>query len=261
MIYYVGIDIGSTASKVCILGEKLFVLPTGWSSKETALQIQQMLMEEGIDITSDEVKVTATGYGRMNVSYADYIVTEITCHARGARELAGEDCTVIDVGGQDTKVILIEDGMVQDFLMNDKCSAGTGKFLEVMANRLEVTLSELFELAEKGNAVPISSLCTVFAESEVISLIGEGRSREDIAAGIVHSVAAKVAQLAQRKELADTVVLTGGLSPNRYFAQVLSEKLQKPVQNKTDGRYAGAIGAAILAKEKSERRNKKIKGV
>lgn len=237
--------------------ERMFVLPTGWSSKETALQIQQMLMKDKVDVTSDEVKVTATGYGRMNVPYADYVITEITCHARGACEMAGRDCTVIDVGGQDTKVILVADGMVQDFLMNDKCSAGTGKFLEVMANRLEVTLFELFELAKKGTGVPISSLCTVFAESEVISMIGEGRSREDIAAGIVHSVAAKVAQLAQRKELVDIVVLTGGLGPNEYFSRVLSERLQKQVSIQKDGRYAGAIGAALLAKEKSERRSRK----
>ena len=112
-----------------------------------------------------------------------FVITEITCHGRGGREMAGNDCAIIDVGGQDTKVILVEQGMIQDFLMNDKCSAGTGKFLEIMANRLGVTIEELFELASQGNAVPISSLCTVFAESEVISMIGEGRSREDIAAG------------------------------------------------------------------------------
>lgn len=106
-------------------------------------------------------------------------------------------CNLLMLGGQDTKVILIDQGMIQDFLMNDKCSAGTGKFLEIMANRLGVTIAELFDLAEQGTVVPISSLCTVFAESEVISMIGEGRSREDIAAGVVNSVAEKVAQLAE----------------------------------------------------------------
>lgn len=251
-MYYVGIDIGSTASKVVALGEKelQFVLPTGWSSKETASTIREKLLEEDIDVESDSVKVVATGYGRISVNFADHIITEITCHARGGREYGGNDCAIIDVGGQDTKVILVEYGMVSDFLMNDKCSAGTGKFLEIMANRLGVTLNELFEMAKQGKAVPISSLCTVFAESEVISYIGEGSKREDIAAGVVASVAAKVAQLCQRKRLPDKVILTGGLSHSEYFASILSSKIGKKVMPTENGRYAGALGAALLAKEK-----------
>ena len=142
---FVGIDIGSTASKVSVRGDKEinYVLPTGWSSKETAGTIKEKLLEEGVDVEAEDTKVVATGYGRIAVDYADYVITEITCHARGGREFAGNDCAVIDVGGQDTKVIILEDGMVKDFLMNDKCSAGTGKFLEIMANRLGVTLQEL----------------------------------------------------------------------------------------------------------------------
>lgn len=122
-------------------------------------------MAEGVDVHADDVKVVATGYGRAAVDFADYVITEITCHARGGREMAGDNCAIIDVGGQDTKVIIVENGMVQDFLMNDKCSAGTGKFLEIMANRLGVALQELFHMAQAGTALPISSLCTVFAES------------------------------------------------------------------------------------------------
>lgn len=256
--HYVGIDIGSTAAKVVVTGAKTlhFVMPTGWSSKETAREIREKLLAEGIEVGGESTQVVATGYGRVAVEYADHVVTEITCHARGGRELAGDNCSIIDVGGQDTKVILVSQGMVQDFLMNYKCSAGTGKFLEIMANRLGVTLEELFELASRGEPVPISSLCTVFAESEVISLIGEGRDREDIAAGVVHSVAAKVAQFAKRKELQDAVLLTGGLSPNPYFAQVLSEKLERKVLSKAEGRYAGALGAARLAQEKKRKQRK-----
>lgn len=185
------------------------------------------------------------------------MITEITCHARGGREIGSGDCAVIDVGGQDTKVILISQGMVQDFLMNDKCSAGTGKFLEIMANRLGVSLSELFDLADTGEVLPISSLCTVFAESEVINYIGEGRRREDIAAGVVDSVAAKVAQLALRKELPEQVILTGGLSGSGYFARILSEKIERKVESEDCGRYAGALGAALLAEEKFKRRGGK----
>ena len=254
-MYYVGIDIGSTASKVVVIGEKelRFVLPTGWSSKETTLLIKEKLLENGVNVESDSVKVVATGYGRIAVDFSDHVITEITCHARGGREIAGSECAIIDVGGQDTKVILMENGIVIDFLMNDKCSAGTGKFLEIMANRLGITLNELFEMAKRGNAVSISSLCTVFAESEVISYIGEGRNREDIAAGVVDSVAAKVAQLCQRKKLPEKVILTGGLSHSEYFAGILSKKVGKKVESTESGRYAGALGAAFLAKEKKKR--------
>lgn len=254
-MYYVGIDIGSTASKVVVMGDAdlRFVLPTGWSSKETSITIRERLLENKIDVESDDVKVVATGYGRVAVDFADYIITEITCHARGGRELAGNECAIIDVGGQDTKVILIENGMVIDFLMNDKCSAGTGKFLEIMANRLGITLDDLFEMAKKGNAVSISALCTVFAESEVINYIGEGRKREDIAAGVVESVATKVAQLCQRKKLPEKVILTGGLSHSEYFSEILSKKIGKSAEPMESGRYAGALGAALLAKEKKKK--------
>ena len=130
---YIGIDIGSTASKVAVKGDHdlHFVLPTGWSSKETCQTIKDRLLEDGIDVLSDDSKVVATGYGRVAVDFADHVITEITCHARGGREMAGDECAIIDVGGQDTKIILVSGGMVQDFQMNDKCSAGTGKFLEI----------------------------------------------------------------------------------------------------------------------------------
>ena len=253
---YVGIDIGSTASKVVVRGETQmeFVLPTGWNSKETTRIIQERLKEHNVDVLDETTKVVATGYGRIAVDFADYVITEITCHARGGRELGSDNCGIIDVGGQDTKVILVQNGMVHDFLMNDKCSAGTGKFLEVMANRLGVTLQELFDLAAAGEVLPISSLCTVFAESEVINYIGEGRKREDIAAGVVDSVAAKVAQLAQRKNLPEQVILTGGLSHSRYFTRILSAKMNQTVTPTDYGRYAGALGAAILAEEKSKKK-------
>lgn len=252
-MYYVGIDIGSTASKVVVEGDKRthFVLPTGWSSKETTEEIKKRLRDMQVDVESDDTKIVATGYGRVAVDFADYVITEITCHARGGKELAGGDCSIIDVGGQDTKVILVECGMVSDFLMNDKCSAGTGKFLEIMANRLGVTINELFNMAKQGTVLPISSLCTVFAESEVINYIGEGKKREDIAAGVVDSVANKVAQLAQKKQLGGKVILTGGLSHSEYFTQILSAKLKREVEAEEFGRYAGAFGAALLAKEKS----------
>ena len=249
---YVGIDIGSTASKVVVEGDKKehFVLPTGWSSKETCEKIKNKLLEMGVDVTSDDTKVVATGYGRIAVDFADHVITEITCHARGGRELAGGDCSIIDVGGQDTKVIIVQNGMVSDFQMNDKCSAGTGKFLEIMANRLGVTINELFDMAAAGEVIPISSLCTVFAESEVINYIGEGKKREDIAAGVVDSVANKVVQLAQKKELGDRVILTGGLSHSIYFTGILSDKLDQKVESEEFAVLRGHTGQHFLPEKK-----------
>ena len=249
---YVGIDIGSTAAKVVVRGETetKFVIPTGWSCKMAAGSIKDLLLEKGVDVLKDETKVVSTGYGREAVDYAGKTVTEITCHGKGAAEIFGGEkaVTVIDVGGQDTQVINLENGIVTDFIMNDKCAAGTGKFIEIMANRLNVELSEMFELAKKGDPVPISSLCTVFAESEVISHIAEGRSREDIAAGIISSVALKVSSLCSKQKLAEKVVLTGGLSENEYFADLLSKRLRKQVEISAEGRYAGALGASLMAR-------------
>lgn len=173
---FVGIDIGSTASKIVVLNEekdKIIhkkLMPSGWNSKETGEKIKNWL--ESLGLNEMNSKVVATGYGRISVPYANKIVTEITCHAKGVDFLFPKDLTIIDIGGQDTKVIVSQKGKVLDFIMNDKCSAGTGKFLEIMANRLGLSLEEIFELAKIGNEVSISSTCTVFAEFEVISLMG-----------------------------------------------------------------------------------------
>lgn len=249
---YIGIDIGSTASKVCVIrGEaepEFRVMPTGWNSKITAGIIRDGLTEMLGSL--EECRIVATGYGRISVDYADKVITEITCHGRGGYEMIGQDCSIVDIGGQDTKFINVRNGRAVDFLMNDKCAAGTGKFIEVMANRLGLTIEELFDLAAKGKPLPLSSICTVFAESEVINYMGEGKEKEEIAAGVIHSVATKVVALMQRKELMDTVIITGGLSDNVFFAGLLSEKLHREVIPMPKGRYAGAYGAAILAREK-----------
>ena len=251
MKYFTGIDIGSTATKVVVLDETnmvdCFVIPTGWSSKETAAAVARRLADSGRPVDA-EMKVVATGYGRVAVDYAARTVTEISCHGKGGAALFGRDCSIVDIGGQDTKVITVENGMPSSFLMNDKCSAGTGKFLEIMANRLGVDLTELFSLAEKGEPLAISSMCTVFAESEVISHIGAGERREDIAAGVVDSVVGKVAGLCARHGLNGEVLLTGGLCECSYLVQRLGQKLGKTVHADPMGRYAGALGAALIAR-------------
>ena len=151
-------------------------------------------------------------------------------------------------------MIIVQNGMVSDFQMNDKCSAGTGKFLEIMANRLGVTINELFDMAAAGEVIPISSLCTVFAESEVINYIGEGKKREDIAAGVVDSVANKVVQLAQKKELGDRVILTGGLSHSIYFTGILSDKLDQKVESEEFGRFCGGIRGSTSCQRKERQK-------
>ncbi|SHJ80769.1 CoA-substrate-specific enzyme activase, putative [Hathewaya proteolytica DSM 3090] len=251
-MYYVGIDIGSTAAKVAMFkGEDLvstFTMPTGWSSLETAKSIKDRIESE-FDICSTDYKVVATGYGRVSVPYADKTVTEITCHGRGAAHLYDDNCTVIDIGGQDTKVITLENGMVTDFIMNDKCSAGTGRFMEIMANVLGISIDELCDLASKGGGVTISSMCTVFAESEVISLIGRGEKKEDIAFAVIDSIVSKVKSLCGRHSSGNKYFLTGGLCDCDYIVESLSKKLEKDIKTCKDARYAGAIGAALLAKK------------
>ena len=250
-MYYVGIDIGSTASKVSVFDEnelKLnFVMPTGWSSVESSNRIREKLKDEGIDV--EEAKVIATGYGRVSVPYAHKTITEITCHGKGAYYLTGSDLvTVVDIGGQDTKIITIEDGNVTNFIMNDKCAAGTGRFLELMANTLGVSLDHMANMALEGEDIKISSMCTVFAESEVISLIGRGVKREDIARGVFNAIIGRIKTLLSKQGIRGDLYLTGGLCELEPFIKLLSENLDKEVKTNPLARYAGSIGGAILAK-------------
>lgn len=249
-MYQVGIDIGSSAAKVAVIEDnkvvKTILLDTGFSGRKIAEKIYLMLEKDGI--TKENSRYVATGYGRISVPYANKVVTEITCHGKGAQFLFEEDGTVIDIGGQDTKGIMLKKGRVMKFIMNDKCSAGTGKFIEVMTNRLGLIQDELSELARKGNPITISSMCTVFAESEVISLIGKGTPREDIAYGVIESVVTKVVQLISQVQ-GEKYFLTGGLCEDSYVIERLSKALDAPVLSKPLARYAGAIGAAILAEE------------
>lgn len=247
-MYQVGIDIGSSAAKVAVIeGDKVvktLLLNTGFSSRKTADEIFETLKNDGI--TKENARFVATGYGRISVPYADDVVTEITCHGKGAGYLFQENGTVIDIGGQDTKGISLRNSRIMKFIMNDKCSAGTGKFLEVMTNRLGLTQNELSELAKQGNPITISSMCTVFAESEVISLIGKGTAREDIAYGVIESVVTKVVQLVSQVP-GEKYFLTGGMCDDAYIISRLENALKAPVISAPLARYAGAIGAALLA--------------
>ncbi len=249
--YGIGVDIGSTATKVVVLDDggtlvHTELMPTGYSSVDAADRVARALDAAGYDVESDAVRIVATGYGRVAVPYADKVVTEITCHGVGAARLFGPQGTVVDVGGQDTKVIQLKGGRVVKFTMNDKCAAGTGRFLEIMADRLGVSQEEMARLAREGSETKISSMCTVFAESEVISLVGRGVPRADIARGVIDSVVARVAALAGQS-LAGPIFLTGGLCDNAFVIERLSDALGASVTTCPEARYAGALGAADRA--------------
>ena len=248
--YGVGIDIGSTCAKTVVVdadGGMLWrdLRPTGWSSADTAQDIRRDLPEA----FAGNARFVATGYGRVSVPFADKCVTEITCHARGAMALFQlNDLDVVDIGGQDTKIIVIRGGGVSEFMMNDKCSAGTGRFLEVMANTLAVRPDALCEMARNGAETRISSLCTVFAESEVINLIGRGTPRENIAWGVVDSIAQKVKTQAGKLRLGSgPLCLTGGLCDFPFVCERLERAFGREVRTSPDARFAGALGAALTA--------------
>ena len=253
MKLFVGIDIGSTCAKTIVMNENKEIIfknliPTGWSSIQAAGLIKKEI-EALPEYNEAEIKYVATGYGRVSVPYTNKTITEISCHGLGAAYIFKDrDCLIIDIGGQDTKIISIENGMVNDFVMNDKCSAGTGRFLEIMSNTMALELNEMCELARSGSGISISSMCTVFAESEVISLIGNGTAQKDIAFGVVESITNKVRSqcgklLSGKKE----VYLTGGLCEIDYIIESLSQKTGSPVKSNPLARYAGAVGAALKA--------------
>lgn len=248
-----GIDIGSLSAEVVIMDQSgvlgYVILPAGSSSKDTAEKaLLAALRETRLDRRKLEY-IVATGYGRISVPFADERVTEITCHACGAFFLEPAIRTVIDIGGQDSKAIrLNEEGKVLDFAMNDKCAAGTGRFLEVMAQALEVELAGLAALSEQAQrSVQISSMCTVFAESEVVSLIAEGLPREEIARGLHEAVAGRTAGLVYRIGLKEAVMMTGGVAKNGGVVRSLEDKLQVPIIIPPEPQIVGALGAALIA--------------
>ncbi len=257
--YVAGIDVGSSATKGILLldGKPVFkcMLPTGTDLAATARECMRQLLH-GNGLTEKDLSfVVSTGYGRARVEEADRTVTEITCHGRGAKALVPRAGLVIDIGGQDSKVIrLDEDGMVADFVMNDKCAAGTGRFLEVMAERLGVSLLDFGRMWKAAKMpVDISSTCTVFAESEVISLLSGGIAPEPIIRGLCDAVADRLLGMVHRVGIAPNVVMTGGVSKNSGVRLSLEKKLSQRVSVPAASQFAGAYGAAIIAHELAQR--------
>jgi predicted CoA-substrate-specific enzyme activase len=253
----VGIDVGSITTKAAVVKDGNLIadrlLLTGYNARDAGRKVfEEMIADLGIKASAVD-KIISTGYGRKSVDFADKAVTEITCHAAGAHYLNPAVRSIIDIGGQDSKAIVIdENGGVKDFAMNDKCAAGTGRFLEVMARALEVDIDDFGGVSLKADMpAKISSLCTVFAESEVISLISKGEKRENIIAGIHESIAARVVAMAGRIGLTAPLMMTGGVAKNKGVVKALERKTGHAIEVSEKTQVTGAIGAALIAAFKS----------
>ena len=252
--YYAGIDSGSTSTDVVILDQNReivtgIILPTGAGAAIGAERaLEEALSDAGLH-RDDLDAIVTTGYGRTAIEDGDKSITEITCHARGTHYLDPNVRTVVDIGGQDSKVIrLDETGAVINFVMNDKCAAGTGRFLEMMAKTMEMDLDEMSVTGlNYKEDITISSMCTVFAESEVVSLIAQNKASEDIVHGLNKAVAAKTAALVKRVGGEETYMMTGGVSKNKGLVKTLEEKLGTALVISDRAQLCGALGAALFA--------------
>jgi predicted CoA-substrate-specific enzyme activase len=251
--YFAGVDIGSTMTKVVIMDGGIIssiIGPTDPEQRRYANKVMEKALQK-VDIPFNAITyVVATGYGRINVPFADKQITEISCHARGVVYFLPEAKTIIDIGGQDSKAIKIENGRPIDFVMNDKCAAGTGRFLEVTAEALGVPLEEMGRMAMEGkNPAQISSLCTVFAEQEVVARLAEGVPLNDLLAGILESLANRISRMVNRLRVTKEVVITGGGAKNIGLVKALSEKLGCAALVPPEPLLTGAVGAALLGKD------------
>lgn len=255
-MYFLGIDIGSSATKLIavdaqaqVAGRSVVQLGTG--TRGVSKAVESFYATSGL--RPEEIVMTvATGYGRLTFEGADVQFSEISCHAKGVNRVLPSVRTIIDIGGQDTKVIQIDEkGVIQQFAMNDKCAAGTGRFLDVMSKVLDVGLSNLGDSdAQHTEILPISNTCTVFAESEVISKLSAGHPIPNIVAGIHQAVARRVAGLTLRVGTAPDIALTGGVAQNSGIIRALEAELKCTLRIPEDPQVTGALGAALLARER-----------
>ena len=252
-MYTIGLDSGSTTTKgVLFSADQLvarYLIPTAGNPRGAMTKVVDYFKDQhGLS----QVKLVTTGYGRKLIP-ADLVVTEITCHGKGAEYLLPGVTQVIDIGGQDCKAIQLNGkGSVTEFSMNDRCAAGTGRFVEVMMRTLGEEIADLDTFVQAATPITINSMCTVFAESEVISLISKGEERADIALGVLHSIAQRISSQYSklRPKRGETILLTGGLSKSTAFSEVLAHYVLAPVQTDELSQFAGAIGAAQIGIKK-----------
>jgi predicted CoA-substrate-specific enzyme activase len=255
MDFFAGIDVGSLSTEAVILDERqeivcYSIIETGANSTQAAGKALEIALAQADLRRSCLKRIVATGYGRVSVPFADRRITEISCHGLGAYTLFPDTGMVIDIGGQDSKVIKVgSGGRVIDFAMNDKCAAGTGRFLEVMAAKLQVPLNEMGDLSiSTKSEVPISSVCTVFAESEVVSLVARNHPKEEIVRGLHRAIVNRVWSMAKALGIQPEVSMTGGVAKNRGVVAFMEEKLGGPIHIYREPQIVGALGAALYAK-------------
>jgi len=254
-----GVDVGAATAKTAIISDgkilSYAVIPTGDSVARAAERVTRAALEQAGLSMADLSFVISTGYGRNGVSFANKTASEIICHAKGVNLLMPSARTVIDIGGQDSKVIGVrENGTVSDFVMNDKCAAGTGRFLEVMAGVLGLDIEEMGPIScTSKEPCPISNTCTIFAETEMVSLRAEGRTREDLVAGIHKAVASRVVVMGKTVGYREQVVFTGGVAKNTGVKNSLEAGIGLPILIPEEPQIMGALGAALLAKAELSR--------
>lgn len=254
-MYFAGIDIGSTMTKVVLTDKAGNLLscikgPTGAEHRQLANEVMRQALEEACLHIGDMSYIAATGYGRLNVPFADSQITELSCHARGVSSLFPNARTAIDIGGQDAKCMRIDNGRLASFAMNDKCAAGTGRFFEVTASALGIRLEDMGDISLKATKkIPISNLCTIFAQQEVVALLSRGEKLENILAGLHDALASRVAALVRRVGIEPDLVLTGGVAKNIGIVKAMREILGCEILVPEEPLLTGALGAAILAKE------------
>jgi predicted CoA-substrate-specific enzyme activase len=258
MMYTGGVDVGSTQTKAVIVNERRelvgrSLIATGANVIQAAQEAFQAALDDAVVREAEVAYVIGTGYGRYKVTFGNAQVTEISCHARGAAHMFAGTNTVLDMGGQDTKAIRVRpDGEVIDFCMNDKCAAGTGRFLQAAAFALDIPLGDLGRTALRAQKpVKISTTCTVFAESEVLSWVSKGRHLEDILMGVHRSIAARSIALLTRVGIEAPVTFTGGVARNPAMVAVLNEMLELEMNVSDDSHYMGALGAALFAMDRA----------
>jgi len=256
--YFAGIDVGSTMTKAVILNKGIIasvIGPTGPEQRRLANKVmEEALIQAAISFQAITF-VVSTGYGRINVPFADKQVTEITCHAKGIGSLFPQARTIIDIGGQDVKGIQMDEtGKILDFVMNDKCAAGSGRFIEVIADALGVPLNEVGDLSLRSETpAKISNICTIWAQQEVASSLAQGIPISDLLAGVHQSLADRICRMVHRLKVEDAVIVTGGGGKNRGLLKALSQQLDREVLVPSDPLITGALGAALLGKEMVEK--------
>ncbi|WP_350342833.1 acyl-CoA dehydratase activase [Proteinivorax tanatarense] len=249
-MYTVGIDVGSAAIKIVVYDGETYryaIEPTGWSPKSNGEKVYKKFLIEN-NISSSKVKrIIATGYGGRRLDFVDEYKSEITCHGKGCHYLCSDIRGVIDIGGQDSKAILLnEKGKVLDFNLNDKCAAGTGRFLQVTTNALDLDMDQIDCLAKDSSPLSIDNMCAVFAETEVLNLLVQGAKKDEILAGLLKSIALRVGSLAGKANLQGKIAFCGGVAQSQVLRRMVKEYCNLNIITLKNPQITGALGAAVL---------------